>query len=339
MGTGNNPQDLSNLKGFAKNLAVWSLHKAAPLAIELIGSPWLRARKILGLPRVHSQCALVNAVAWMRRQASASCTPVVETALTSWLLEYPRPLPPHQVLVGPGSPRTAHTISPPDVAAFVDAASDGLVLMATGTTPQPRIALTPADFMELAAGFAELAPTRVLWPLKQSALPEGLRLEQLPLGENTRVVPWVDYNDVLGHPNTRVMVSHCGYHSVYEAMYHAVPVVGVPFQFEQEENLRKLSAKGMAVVMPNSAALRRGSNSTFQRQQVAETILQVLQDRSYAAAARQLSEALQAYSRGRSPYDRAADEIELAIHTRHVQRHQQQHQQRQLARSEGKQEL
>lgn len=39
--------------------------------------------------------------------------------------------------------------------------------------------------------------------------------------------------DVLGHPNTRVMVSHCGYHSVYEAMYHAVPVVGVPFQFEQ----------------------------------------------------------------------------------------------------------
>jgi UDP:flavonoid glycosyltransferase YjiC (YdhE family) len=39
--------------------------------------------------------------------------------------------------------------------------------------------------------------------------------------------------DVLGHPNTRVLVSHCGYHSVYEAMYHGVPVVGVPFQFEQ----------------------------------------------------------------------------------------------------------
>lgn len=39
--------------------------------------------------------------------------------------------------------------------------------------------------------------------------------------------------DVLGHPNTRVLVSHCGYHSVYEAMFHAVPVVGVPFQFEQ----------------------------------------------------------------------------------------------------------
>jgi hypothetical protein len=66
--------------------------------------------------------------------------------------------------------------------------------MATGTTPQPRIALTQADFNELAAGFAALAPTRVLWPLKQRAMPDGLRVEDLPLGDNTLVVPWVDYN-------------------------------------------------------------------------------------------------------------------------------------------------
>jgi hypothetical protein len=98
-GTGNAPEDLSTVWGFSKNLAVWSLHKAAPLVIEIIGSPWIRSRRNLGLPRVISQCGLVNAVAWVRRQAVASCTPVVETALTSWLLEYPRPLPPHQVSV------------------------------------------------------------------------------------------------------------------------------------------------------------------------------------------------------------------------------------------------
>jgi hypothetical protein len=63
-----------------------------------------------------------------------------------------------------------------------------------GTTPQPRIALTPADFKELAAGFAAIAPTRVLWPLKQRAMPDGLRIEDLQLGDNTLVVPWVDYN-------------------------------------------------------------------------------------------------------------------------------------------------
>jgi hypothetical protein len=39
--------------------------------------------------------------------------------------------------------------------------------------------------------------------------------------------------DVLGHPHTKAFVSHCGVHSVNEAAFHGVPVVGVPIQFEQ----------------------------------------------------------------------------------------------------------
>ena len=38
---------------------------------------------------------------------------------------------------------------------------------------------------------------------------------------------------MLGHQNTKAFVSHCAIHSVYEAMFHGVPVVGVPFMFEQ----------------------------------------------------------------------------------------------------------
>jgi UDP:flavonoid glycosyltransferase YjiC (YdhE family) len=38
---------------------------------------------------------------------------------------------------------------------------------------------------------------------------------------------------VLGHPHTKAFVSHCGVHSVNEAAFHGVPVVGVPIQFEQ----------------------------------------------------------------------------------------------------------
>lgn len=39
--------------------------------------------------------------------------------------------------------------------------------------------------------------------------------------------------DVLGHPNTKVFVSHCGVHSINEAAFHGVPIVAVPIQFEQ----------------------------------------------------------------------------------------------------------
>jgi hypothetical protein len=44
--------------------------------------------------------------------------------------------------------------------------------------------------------------------------------------------------DVLGQPATRLLVSHCGLHSIYEATFHGVPVVGLPFMFEQVGGLR-----------------------------------------------------------------------------------------------------
>jgi hypothetical protein len=73
-----------------------------------------------------------------------------------------------------------------------------VVLVGFGSTGLFGNSLDHTDFVELAAGFSALAPTRVLWPLIPSNLPEGTTLEQLPLGENVKVVPWIDYNDVLG---------------------------------------------------------------------------------------------------------------------------------------------
>jgi hypothetical protein len=52
----------------------------------------------------------------------------------------------------------------------------------------------------------------------------------------------------------------------------------------QAENLRKLVVKGMAVMLPNSAAVRKNANSTFERQQVADTIQQVCKPYRLATA-------------------------------------------------------
>jgi hypothetical protein len=54
--------------------------------------------------------------------------------------------------------------------------------------------MTRTDMTELARGFAALAPTRVLWAIAEKGLPDGMRLADLPLGANTLVTPWVDYN-------------------------------------------------------------------------------------------------------------------------------------------------
>jgi hypothetical protein len=60
-----------------------------------------------------------------------------------------------------------------------------------------------------------------------------LRLWWTSLTANPFPTPCVYSQDVLGHSNTRAFMSHCGIHSVYEAAYHGVPLVGVPFMFEQ----------------------------------------------------------------------------------------------------------
>jgi hypothetical protein len=100
-----------------------------------------------------------------------------------------------QVLVGPGSPRPAQPISPPEVAAFVESARAGLVLVATGTLPLARLLLSATDMRQLAQGFALLAPTRVLWAIKPQHLPEGVTLAELTGGsDNIKFTPWVDYN-------------------------------------------------------------------------------------------------------------------------------------------------
>lgn len=88
----------------------------------------------------------------------------------------------------------------PDVWDFLQNASPdaGVVLVGFGSTGLFGNSLHHTDFVELAAGFSALAPTRVLWPLLPTNLPNGTTLEQLPLGANVKVVPYVDYNDVLG---------------------------------------------------------------------------------------------------------------------------------------------
>lgn len=99
-----------------------------------------------------------------------------------------------QKLVGPGTPRPAQPIQPAEVAEFVaGSAAHGLVLVAFGSTIQ-AVTLTRDDMLQLAEGFAALVPTRVLWAMSQQGFPDGVHPQDLRLGANTLVVPWVDYN-------------------------------------------------------------------------------------------------------------------------------------------------
>lgn len=67
-----------------------------------------------------------------------------------------------------------------------------------------------------------------------------MTVESLQLPPNVRPIPWAPQNDVLAHPQTKVFVTHAGANSIYEAAYHATPVVSLPFFADQPHNAAKV---------------------------------------------------------------------------------------------------
>ncbi|XP_049929726.1 UDP-glucuronosyltransferase 2C1-like [Epinephelus moara] len=154
-----------------------------------------------------------------------------------FVFEFPRPTMPNIVYMGGFQCKPPKPLSA-DLEEFVQSSGDhGVIMMTLGTL----IGKLPQDVVEeIAAAFAQL-PQKVIWRY----------MGQRPanLGNNTLIVNWLPQNNLLGHPKTRVFVTHGGTNSVQEAIYHGVPVVGLPLFFDRPDNLSRIKAKGGAVIV------------------------------------------------------------------------------------------
>lgn len=54
-------------------------------------------------------------------------------------------------------------------------------------------------------------------------------------------------SSVPGHPLTKAFITHGGTNGLYEAIYHGIPMVGIPMFADQHDNLVHMVAKGAAV--------------------------------------------------------------------------------------------
>uniref|UniRef100_A0A668AWI1 Uncharacterized protein n=1 Tax=Myripristis murdjan TaxID=586833 RepID=A0A668AWI1_9TELE len=69
------------------------------------------------------------------------------------------------------------------------------------------------------------------------------------LGNNTLLVDWMPQNDLLGHPKIKAFIAHGGTNGVQEAIYHGVPIIGLPLIFDQHDNLFKIKIRGGAKII------------------------------------------------------------------------------------------
>ncbi|KAI8466828.1 MAG: hypothetical protein J3K34DRAFT_524234 [Monoraphidium minutum] len=301
-GSGLSPAELATLRGRAKNTMFFLGTRFMWRLMGTLGPGSLiaPARAALGLPK--GPAAL-----------GGTCAPLLELCASTWHVEPPRPLGPPQVLIGPIAPRAAAgALEPASVAEFVASAPAGVAVVSYGSVPLFGSFLSRDDYFELTAAFADLAPLRVLWLLKRKNLPAVVAFEELEFGANTLAADWVDINDLLGHPNVKLFVTHGGIHSVNEAAFHGKPFIGVPFQFEQQANCLRLRALGMGEISAE-AVPNRAKGATFTRQGMAGLIRKVLDTPSYAAAAARVGGAMRLQAALRPPIRLAVEEIELAM--------------------------
>ncbi|KAM3625623.1 uncharacterized protein V6R79_014939 [Siganus canaliculatus] len=185
-----------------------------------------------------------------------------------FVFEFPRPTMPNVIYMGGFQCKPAKPL-PQHLEDFMQSSGEhGVIIMSLGTL----IGELPQDLADgIAAAFSRL-PQKVIWRYT------GTR--PAALGNNTLLVDWMPQNDLLGHPKTKVFVTHGGTNGIYEAIYHGVPLVGIPIVFDQADNLSRLKAKGAAEVMD----IAELDGKIFE-----ETIQEVLNEPSYRMNMQRLS--------------------------------------------------
>ncbi|TMS04122.1 UDP-glucuronosyltransferase 2A2 [Larimichthys crocea] len=156
---------------------------------------------------------------------------------TYWDFDFPRPFLPNFKFVGGIHCRPAKPL-PEDMEEFVQSSGDaGIVVFTLGSLIKN---ITREKGNMIASALAQI-PQKVLWRYN------GEKPETL--GANTRLYNWIPQNDLLGHPKTRAFITHGGANGIYEAIYHGVPMVGIPLFAEQPDNMVHLKAKGAAIIV------------------------------------------------------------------------------------------
>ncbi|XP_077156590.1 2-hydroxyacylsphingosine 1-beta-galactosyltransferase [Paroedura picta] len=188
---------------------------------------------------------------------------------TDVALEFPRPTLPNVVYVGGILTKPANPL-PEDLQAWVDGANEnGFVLVSFGAGVKY---LSEDIAHKLAHALARL-PQRVIWRFSGN--------KPTNLGNNTKLIEWLPQNDLLGHSNIKAFLSHGGLNSIFETMYHGVPVVGIPLFGDHYDTMTRVQSKGMGILL---------NWKTITENELYDALVEVINNPSYRQRAQKLSE-------------------------------------------------
>ena len=101
---------------------------------------------------------------------------------------------------------------------------------------------------EMATSLVEgILPTRynVLWSLRKSNqdVLKDITIEK----KRFFIASWVPQQSLLKHPAVAIAILHCGMSGLQETLFHGIPVICIPYAFDQYELATRLSAFGAGI--------------------------------------------------------------------------------------------
>ncbi|XP_076047795.1 UDP-glucuronosyltransferase 2B33-like [Oratosquilla oratoria] len=212
---------------------------------------------------------------------------------SDYALDYPRALPPTYINIGGLQLRDLRPL-PKDLEDFMNSSGeDGVVVFTMGSIFDPKV--IPAEVL---SAFME-----AFRRLKQKVLFK-LNTDVADTPPNVKIMKWIPQQDVLGHPKTKAFITHCGMHGVLEALYHGVPMVGMPIFIDQGDVMTKMLDKGVAVGIEKGAS----------EDEIYNAVTEVLSNSKYRENAKKVSLLLR--DRTNTPMERATLLVEYIMRTR-----------------------
>ena len=225
------------------------------------------------------------------------------------LTGYTLPKQPHVEFIGgvtaiPAQSLDRGTEASRQLKAWADAATEGFAVCAFGT-----VINAPDEQMieRLFDGFERLN-IPVAFKLRRMDMTESLK-SKLP--KNVLLMEWLPQNDLLGHPNARLLISHAGCKGYEEAIYHGVPQLAFPFVIWQRRIAERMEALGFG---------RIGSLVSMTGPDIAKLGSELLTDERYHERVKLISKVIKAR---KHPAEVAADRVEeiLQFGAEHLRPH------------------
>jgi len=204
------------------------------------------------------------------------------------VLDYPRPKTPNIIEVGGLTVKRTTGKLPPDIKKFIDGAQKGAVLMTFGSIASSFPVAIAEKFL---SAFRRLDGYRVIWRMSNT--------DKLDIPDNVMISQWLPQNDILAHPSVKIFITHSGNNGQFEAIYHGVPMVGIPLAGDQLYNAKRLDHKEYGLSM---------NLYDFTADQLLDNIHKILGDKSYKERVMKASEIFR--SQDQSPVERATFWIE-----------------------------